>query len=150
MYLHTRVTRWAIFRHSGDCLLWAVFNCKNSPNISATIFYDNIYVCINFDKTLLGCILVDCFTNSSGHPATQIQSSSAFFLSLHKDTSRCWRIHINVDTGQGPNCLFMLGVGYRCRSDTSSDDLFNFVTDCLIRLFCCVCDNTAVRWSLFE
>jgi hypothetical protein len=37
-------------------------------------------LCINFDETVLGYTLGDCFTNSSGHPASQPQGKKSDLL----------------------------------------------------------------------
>jgi hypothetical protein len=65
---------WANFCPTGDCFLWTVY--KKLKKYAAHIFGLLFHNC--FDKNVLGSILGDFFTNSSGHTA----HDHFFFLSL--------------------------------------------------------------------
>jgi hypothetical protein len=68
----SRVTGFSqFFRLLGGCLLWAVLlNYRSSPKFWI-LFSPSHRLRIDFGKNVLGYILGDFFTYSSGHPAAE-------------------------------------------------------------------------------
>jgi hypothetical protein len=69
-----------IFAVGLDCLHWAAFSSTEVSQIFGLNFFLGKVLCLNFAKNVLGYILGDFFTNSSGHPAVQLHNCSHLYL----------------------------------------------------------------------
>jgi hypothetical protein len=89
----------------GDCSLWGVTceNEENSPHYWATFFHGFHIKC---DKSVLGYILGDFFTNLSGHPGGgKIFVVLLIFMMAWRHGSS-WRSHFASDEKQNPVRFF--------------------------------------------